>query len=217
MPWNSTWPIGGISVKANRTAGNQNTTYIETTMGNDIVGTNTVTMRDHFWNVGSNEDGRHRMIQSPAFTVGGNPEDPVVGTGMDAVLYAKTILDSVQWFTRNASTIFQATPGYYSGTVTISSSSSYTAVKTVPANCYGEIFLYTTATGKYSTQWGWFRSDVSTVEAWSNRTVVQGSGNSVSAVKFGNGSEASGLTIQARADDASSGQTWNYKIFYRAL
>ena len=90
MPWNSTWPVGSISVKANRVVGQQNTTYIETTMGNSIVGTNTTATRDHFWNVGTNEDGRHRFIQSPKFTVGGNPADPVLGTGMDGVRYIKS-------------------------------------------------------------------------------------------------------------------------------
>lgn len=114
MPWNSTAPVGSISVKANRTILQQNTTYIETTMGNSIVGTNTVTTRDHFWNVGSDEDGRHRFMQSPAFTVGGLPVDPVIGTGMDSVMYSKLKLaaeavaqQDVQPFFRNSSAIMQ--------------------------------------------------------------------------------------------------------------
>jgi len=114
MPWNSTAPVGSISVKANRTILQQNTTYIETTMGTSIVGTNTVTTRDHFWNVGSDEDGRHRFMQSPAFTVGGLPVDPVVGTGMDSVMYSKLKLaaeavaqQDVQPFFRNASAVMQ--------------------------------------------------------------------------------------------------------------
>ena len=114
MPWNSTSPLGSVSVKANKAPMQQNTTYIETTMGNSVVGTNAVTTRDHFWNVGTNEDGRHRFIQSPAFTVGGLPTDPVVGTGMDAVTYSKTKTSTestaqqdVQLFFRNATQIFQ--------------------------------------------------------------------------------------------------------------
>lgn len=114
MPWNSTSPIGSISVKANRTTMNQNTTYTETTMGNSAIGTNTVTTRDHFWNVGANEDGRHRFIQSPAFTVGGLPTDPVVGIGMDGVSFIKlltaiqsTAQQDVQPFYRNASQVMQ--------------------------------------------------------------------------------------------------------------
>ena len=114
MPWNTVAPLGTVSVKANRTILQQNTTYIETTMGNSVVGTNAVTTRDHFWNVGSDEDGRHRFIQSPAFTVGGLPVDPVVGTGMDSVAYSKLKLaaeavaqQDVQPFYRNASAIMQ--------------------------------------------------------------------------------------------------------------
>lgn len=114
MPWNTVAPLGTVSVKANRTILQQNTTYIETTMGNSVVGTNAVTTRDHFWNVGSDEDGRHRFIQSPAFTVGGLPVDPVVGTGMDSVAYSKLKLaaeavaqQDVQPFYRNASAVMQ--------------------------------------------------------------------------------------------------------------
>jgi len=114
MPWNTVFPLGSVSVKANRTIGQQNTTYIEVTMGNSIVGTNTNTTRDHFWNVGSNEDGRHRFMQSPAFTVGGLPVDPVLGAGMDSVFYSKlklaaesTSQQDVQPFFRNASAIMQ--------------------------------------------------------------------------------------------------------------
>lgn len=117
MPWNAVWPDGAVSVRANRTKGNQNTTYIDTTMGNSIVGTNTAATRDHFWNVGSNEDGRHRFVQSPAFTsTAPAPDDvyPVIGTGMDSVLFSKlltstqsTAQQDVNPFYRNASAIMQ--------------------------------------------------------------------------------------------------------------
>lgn len=217
MPWNSTAPVGTVSVKANRTILQQNTTYIESTMGNSIVGTNTTTTRDHFWNVGADEDGRHRFIQSPAFTVGGNPADAVIGTAMDVVLYPKTISGTVQWFTRNAQGIYQATPALLSGTVSVPSSSVYGIIVAVPANVYGQIFMYTTIEGRFSAVTGFFRSDGATVEAWALTNHAQGSGSAVAALKFGNGSEASGLNILGRADDASSGQTWNYRITYRAL
>lgn len=114
MTWNAASPDGTISVKANRTQMNANNQYIQTTMGNSVVGTNTVTTRDHFWDVGTTEDGRHRFIQSPAFTVGGLPTDPVVGTGMDGVGYYKTktaaestAQQDVQPFFRNTTQIMQ--------------------------------------------------------------------------------------------------------------
>lgn len=216
MPWNSTNPDGTKSVKANRTIGQQNTSYIEDTMGKSIIGTNTVTTRDHFWNVGANQDGRHRFIQSPAFTVGSVAADPVIGTGMDGVLYLKTINSRVQGFFRTVNGVYQYIPAFLSGTATITSSSTYDNVVAVPANVYGEIFMYTTALGRFSAVTGFFRSNGATVEAWALTNHAQGSSSAVSALKFGNGSEASGLNIRARCDEASTGQTWNYRITYRA-
>lgn len=114
MPWNATWPVGTQSVKANRPTGQQNTTYIKDTLGASIIGTNTVTTRDHFWDVGADQDGRHRFMQSPPFTVGGLPVDPVLGTSMGQVMYAKTKTaaespdqQDVQPFARNGTNIMQ--------------------------------------------------------------------------------------------------------------
>lgn len=218
MPWNSTFPLGSVSVKSNKAIGQQNTTYIQTTMGNSIVGTNTVTTRDHFWNVGANEDGRHRFIQSPAFTVGAVATDPVVGTGMSAVLYLKTTNGVPQWFTKTdipSSTVYQVSPTVLRGSVMITSTSTYVTVAPVPANCYGEIFIYTTAQGENTTQTGYFRSGAALVEAWSIRGVEQSSNDNY-AIKFGNGSQALALNIRARRETGASA-SWNYIITYRAL
>lgn len=215
MPWNSQWPIGNISVKANRTSGQQNTTYIETTMGNSIVGTNTNTTRDHFWNVGSNEDGRHRFIQSPAFTVGGIPANPVLGVGMDAVEYVKVTNGRAERFHRNAAGIYQHVPSFISGTVVLTS--SFSTIVSLPASVYGEIFLFTTAAGEVSGQAGFFKTNNATCEAWSYGERVQGGSTAVYPVRLGNGSDASGLNLRARSDEASSGLTWNYRITYRAI
>lgn len=214
MPWNSTWPVGTSSVKTNRTSGQENTTYIETTMGNSVLGTNTVTTRDHFWNVGANEDGRHRFIQSPAFTVGGLSADAVVGTGMDGVLYLKTVLGRVQGFYRNAQGIYQYLPAFLSGSVVISG--SYVDVVAVPANCYGQVTMYTAARGIYSAVTAHFRSDGTVVETWGLTQSDNGASNNT-PLKFASGSNATTLFIRARTSDAANGQTWNYRITYRAL
>lgn len=216
MPWNATFPLGSVSVKANKTIGQQNTTYIQVTMGNSVVGTNTVTTRDHFWNVSSNLDGRHRFIQSPAFTVGSVATDPVIGTGMDGVLYLKTTNGRAQGFYRNSQGIYQYIPNFLSGTATITSSSSYDTVVAVPANVYGEIVMWRTTNGKNNAQSGFFRSDGSTVQAWANYLGVQGSSQTLN-LKFGNGTDASGLNIRARAESASVNHAWNYRITYRAI
>lgn len=215
MPWNSTWPVGNISVKANRIVGQQNTTYIETTMGNSPIGTNTTSTRDHFWAVGSDEDGRHRFIQSPAFTVGGNPADPVLGTGMDTVLYPKTTNGQVTWFQRNAQGIFQALPNILTGSANIPSGSSYSNVVAVPANVWGYIFLYSPTLNEFGGQTGFFVSNGSTVMAWATAFFPQSQSTGNISLKLGNGSEASGLNIRARRG-SSAQTTWNYIVMYRA-
>ncbi len=217
MPWNSTWPIGSTSVKANRIQGQQNTTYIETTMGNSIVGTNTNATRDHFWNVGTNEDGRHRFVQSPAFTVGGNPADAVIGTGMDSVLYAKTTNGRVEWFSRNAQVIYQWLPSYITGTVTISGNGSgdWKNVTSVPANVYGEMFMYKN-TDKSLIQSGAFSSNASVVRAYSNRIKVTDESDDY-LIQYRNDGVGT-LMIQARRGVFGSGLdgVWTYVITYRA-
>ena len=215
MPWNPIYPLGTVSVRQNETIGTQNTTYIEVTMGNSVVGTNTTSTRDHFWDVGNDEDGRHRFIQSPGFTVGGNPTDPVVGTGMDAVLYAKETNGETQWFTRNATIIYQATPTVLRGTISIPSAAAYTNIVAVPANVYGEIFMYANTLSGISVQTGFFRSDATHVEAYATEFVANNT-RSVIALAFGNAAFASGLNIRA-IRDAASQTNWNYIITYRAL
>ena len=215
MPWNSTWPLGTTSVKANRPTGQENTTYIETTMGNSIVGTNTNTTRDHFWNVGADEDGRHRFVQSPAFTVGGNPDDPVIGSGMDGVRYLKLTNGTVQGFYRNVEGIYEYIPTFLSGTHVVTA--SFTNMVTVPDNVYGEIFMYTTALGRNSGQSGFFKATSGVCEAWAYGMRIQGDTDALYNVQFGNGSNASGLNIRVIRDQASAGLTWNYRITYRAV
>lgn len=213
MVWNSTWPLGSASVKANRLTGNENTTYIETTMGNSIVGTNTVATRDHFWNVGSNEDGRHRFIQSPAFTVGGSPDDPVIGTGMDGVQYLKTTTGTVQGFYRNAQGIYQHIPAFVSGVVNITSTSTFATLVSVPANVYGEIFIWRNTTR--NIQQATFMSGNTVVEAFSQRQKQVGTSDDY-FVEFLNGSGAVDLNIKARRGNDSSAN-YLYRITYRAI
>lgn len=78
MVWQSTAPDGSKSVKANNTILQQNTTYTETTLN-----------VDHYWNIGTNEDGHHKYVQMPETQTGGTPSDPTIAAGMDLVYYAK--------------------------------------------------------------------------------------------------------------------------------
>jgi len=215
MSWNPNTPDITKSVKANSAPMISNNQYIEQKMGNEVVGTNTLTTRDHFWSVGATIDGRHRFIQSPAFTVGAIPTDPVVGSGMDGVLYLKTTNTRAEWFHRNSSGIYQAVPSFLQGTVAVPTS-SFTNVVEVPPNVYGEIIMFTTALGNDSGVSGFFRSNATIVESWS---LVQsdGSGSTDSTpLKFASGSDATTRFILARRSDAGSA-TWNYRITYRAI
>jgi hypothetical protein len=219
MPWNSVFPVGNVSVAENRTTGQQNTTYIETTMGKSVVGTNTNSTRDHFWNVSSNLDGRHRFIQSPVFTDGSNPVEPVGGSGMAAVLYLGRAKQCPQWYHKvlnNEQPNYQLSPGYLEGTVLLTSSTNYNTVTSVPDNVYGEIFMWSENQGSHGAQSGFFRSDDTTVMAWSNVVGIDGEGSSL-IVKFGNGRAASGLNIKARADNTTVNRTWTYRIIYRKI
>jgi len=111
MPWNSTWPDGTVSVKANDATGVQNTNYIKATMGASIVGTNTGATTDHFWDVDANLNGHHRFVKMPKFTstaVAPDDTDPAIGVGIDAAYYAKlkltlesTAAQDVQAFFKN--------------------------------------------------------------------------------------------------------------------
>lgn len=221
MTWSSTAPDGTKSVKQNRVILGNNNSYIETTMGNDPVGTNNAGTRDHFWDVGGDEDGHHRFIKSPAFTVGGVATDPLVGTGMDGVLYLKSdglTPSSVEGFYRNASNVYQFIPAFKSGTVSITSSSTFESITTIPPLSYGEIFLYKSTSGRYTAQWGYFKSTATITEAWGPLVTVQGfnADNPTEVLKFANGSNATDLNVKARLRDGTSG-TWNYRLTYRAL
>ncbi len=215
MPWNSLFPLGTVSVKSNKAIGQQNTTYIEVTMGNDIIGTNAVTTRDHFWDVGANEDGRHRFIQSPAFTVGGNPDDPVVGTGMDGVLYLKTVnsdVARVEGFYRNSNGIYQYIPSFISGSKVISSTNTYVTLETIPINVYGEIFIWQDTTA--IMQYGTFMTSATICEGYSSRIKLNGTSDDY-LIELRNVTSAS-LDLQARRGSGANA-TWNYRITYRAI
>ena len=100
MVWQSTAPDGNRSVKANETIIQDNTTYTENTLGNS-----TNTDKDHYWNIGTNEDGHHRAAQfknyEDSFT--GAPTDPALATDMVLALYSK----GATGYMRNSGQIMQ--------------------------------------------------------------------------------------------------------------
>ena len=107
MSWETTAPDGTKSVKANEAILQANTTYTETEMN-----------KDHFWNIGADEDGHHKFAQMPKYTDGAvaTPTSPTLDTGMDLVYFSrlKTAVEApaagaqnVQPYSRDASGISQ--------------------------------------------------------------------------------------------------------------
>lgn len=93
MAWQTTAPNGNLSVAANRSILQDNTTYIKTTMN-----------LDHSWDTDANLDGHHLFTKMPKVDV-----DPTLTTDLDLVYYAreKTAAESpenedVQPFVKNA-------------------------------------------------------------------------------------------------------------------
>lgn len=201
MPWNITYPDGSKSVKQNETPGQQNTTYTKTTMNND-----------HYWDIGSNEDGRHKYTNMPV-----QASDPSIATGMDGIHYLKSDGTRIEGFYRNANGIYQYIPAFLTGTHVITG--SFTTMIAVPASVYGEIYIFQTTDGSTRGQAGFFKSNATVCDAWSYAQQVKSISDTTPKfnVIFGNGSDASGLNIRVKVLEAASGATWNYRVTYRAI
>lgn len=221
MPWNAIWPIGNVSVRANRVTGNENTSYIEDTMGITAVGTVGPTVRDHFWNVGPNQDGRHRFVQSVGYTNGVNPADPDLGTAMDGVIYLKqasVAIGRVEGFYRNTNGIYQFLPSYQTGTVVINGDTIQTIVA-LPANVYGHIFFVNQADSSLCSE-GQISSSAGQTRGFTNR--VRTSGNPLGGFQYAIellNNTAGGLNLRCRQGDVTAGSAngnWTWHLTYRA-
>ena len=106
--WNSISPDGTKSVKLNKTIIQANTTYTETELN-----------KDHFWNIGANEDGRHKFVNTPAT----NQATPAIGvnaplaTGMDLLYFSRlktaieaTVQQDCQPFVKNKTAVGEVSP-----------------------------------------------------------------------------------------------------------
>jgi len=205
MAWDSASPDGSLSVKDNRTQMNANNEYISATMGDVTHNT-----KDHFWDISGDKDGYHRSVNMPAQVGHISPAT----VAMDGVIYYKSAGGTVQaFFKNNTLDTYQFIPSFKQGTVVVNA--SYGNVINVPASVYGEIFMYTTALGKRSAVTGFFRSNATIVESWGLTQSDDGTQTST-PLKFASDTDATTLFIKARTSDASNGQTWNYRITYRA-
>lgn len=207
MVWNSLSPDGTKSVKQNTTPMQQNTAYTETTLNND-----------HYWNIGTDEDGHHKSVQMKNFinSAVGAPADAPIATGMDACVYLRTVSASdsrIQGFFSNTNGIYQFIPAFKSGSVAMTG--SYATVTSVPAHSYGEVYMFLDNDSDNMAM-AFFKSGAATVQSYAVTTQFSGSSTAATNLKFGNGAEASGLNIRARVQDGSNG-TYLYRIVYRGI
>lgn len=197
MSWNSIWPDPTKSVAANTPKGQENTNYIETTMNND-----------HFWNIGTNQDGRHNAINMPK-----QDSDPATSTGMDGTVYLKEVSadnSRVQGFYRNTNGIYQFIPSFLSGTVTFTNATDYvTITSSISNNSYGQIYLYVDSAESASFQVGHFKAISGVLQAYSTTFDL-----SDINISLGNGSNASALQLKGRLNSLTAGLTYQYRIVY---
>jgi hypothetical protein len=201
MVWSSLWPDGSKSVAANTTPGLQNTAYIETTMN-----------LDHFWNIGDGTDGYHDQVNLQTQT---SDLTPALG----GVIYAKApsaTNTAIQGFWKNATgTAYQFIPTFLTGTISITSTSTYTTIVAIPAHSYGQVYLFTD-TDTQDMTFGYFKSSATLTEGYSSITLAGNSQSTYSFnVRLANGDQASDLNLKARLYYGASA-TYQYRIMYWA-
>lgn len=199
MPWNSLSPVGTLSVKANRTAMNQNIAYIEAEMN-----------KDHFWNVGVNEDGHHKKVEMPL-----QATDIALSAGMNGGIYLKTVSASnarVEGFYRNVNGIYQFIPSFQSGTF-VGNTINVVNIAAVPANSYGTIYIW--AQNTRNMQQGTFLSDATIVEAFG---FSENLGAGTNFVLLRNNTAVAGSCTDLTIKTVTlTTLTYNYRIVYRGV
>jgi hypothetical protein len=174
MPWNENWPIGSASVRANQPTGQQNTTYIQSTLRND-----------HYYNEDATKDGYHKKASMPNF--GSTPGIPAGSNGVYYVLTNGS--EQEARYTTGVSTSFhlniwtQQLRGTFS---TLDAGTNVTIVSGIPTNAIGEIIIFRRNSTPFIVQSGQFASDNvaapgNTVHAFSNLLVLA-SGNGTDSV-----------------------------------
>lgn len=202
MVWSSVSPDGSKSVKQNTSPMAANTVYTETNLN-----------KDHFWNIGTDEDGHHKAInmENYADTAIGAPADAPIATGMDGVVYLKTVAGTVQGFYRNAAGIYQFIPAFLTGSVALNTA-GFTNIVAVPDNTYGHIWVWRQGNNK-NVSFGAYIAQSGACQALSAATQFNGDAAFTMAVVYGNDTNASGLNVRGKLSNASNG-TYEYRIMY---
>lgn len=169
MPWHPVSPVGNRSVRFNRADMNDNTTYIGNTLGDA-----TNTLQDHYWNIGANEDGRHRQVTMRSF--GENIQAPLAPL-MDAAIYINRETDNELQVRARTSTedwrlnLWQTVR---KGTfISDAGTSVFTISNVDAAPFFGMVLIYLT-TSPWLAMSGYFYTDGTIVHGFSSTTTWQG-------------------------------------------
>lgn len=200
MPWNSISPDGTKSVKTNTPLMAQNTVYTEQTMN-----------KDHFWNKGANQDGRHNVINMPT-----QGSFPAISTGMSGNIYLKSTQanpSTVQGYFSNADSTYQFIPRFVSGTIDLSGTgNTFVTLITVPNNVYGDIYMFSQNAVENMAR-GFFKCDNNICQAYTCLTLFDNSGTTSSNLRFGNGASSSGLNLRV-AVTSGTNEVYAYRVVY---
>jgi len=170
----------------------------------------TIVGADHQFNLtAAANDGYHNLIHMTLQA----PTGALASTGR---LYVKTVGGLVQlYYMDSAGTEYQVTPSFnvISGTVNVSP--AYATITAIPANMFGEVFLWQ---GRF-IQAGTFVSDGTVVNGYSYaEKYVSGSASSpMLALGFdAAGANLLNLTVANTSGIGGFNVMWNYKVFYRS-
>lgn len=168
---------------------------------------------DHQFNLTATaNDGYHNLIHM-------QPQAPTGALANIGRLYVKTGPDGqiCLYYMNDAGTEYAVTPTdiILTGTVNIVASNTFYTIAAIPANVFGEIFLWK---GRL-IQTGNFVSDGGVVNGYSYAQKYQSGSGASAILQLGfDGTGASALNLRVEINGSGSGLTgiWNYRIFYRA-
>lgn len=216
MPWHAVSPVGNRSVRFNRADMNDNTTYIGNTLGNA-----TNTLQDHYWDIGANEDGRHRQVTMRSF--GENIQAPLAPL-MDAAIYLNRETDNeLQVRAREATADWRLNlwETLNKGTFTTPGDNSVFSILPMIPNRFGFVLIYLKVT-PFLAMDGYFYSDNSGKVHGFSGSIDFNTSNFVSRPPIAFATDPSTLGFLRASIPSSTGynsyksKTYQYLVFHRA-
>lgn len=200
MTYNTTVPNAGQSPGLFPAQNNTNFSRLKTIIDAD----------HNFLDTAADAQGAHNQV---TFIDRADPSSLLTGT--DSIIYGKTASDGASelWF-YEGSVNNQVNWRELSGTVAISSTSTYANIATVPANAFGTVFMWPTTGSTLYVQQGGFVSNATTCFGWSSGTYDNSTASTLPQIGLAGGVLTSGLNLRGVRVVAPS-LTWNYRIYYR--